>query len=663
MKKTGILILAVMLLGTACARKGADGQESAMGKKNSPVESVRDGEMQSGLPESTSDAEGDTPGSLAEASSGMDATGGRILTAVSAEEPLWAQVVQSGGESDGTLYTGLNLDGVGEADDEVYVSIYSLGDMEGDRVTVLRIHLGTGETMAHVFSVYGDFRLQTGRLFSPEKEAVLLEIKSPRDNGLEASVFVVDVSPADGNSGMPKSVLRLDTTRQPVVLDQGTLVSNTMFGTEIIDIEDSSLQGLHFHAGKWPLEDGTYAMANYVICWGGEDVAGWTQRDEYESAYEEYDGEKDSNAHVGMEEPLWAQCTQEGALFEGLNLDGIGEVDDAVYVSSYCFGDYKEEAVTVLWVHLGTGETQAEVLPVYGDISLRAGRLHLYGDDRGDDLLLGISDGQDGNGETAVYSVNVFPARHFSYDPYPLPFFYVNRDDDEFFLPASEDEEPEADVLGDAILDVDIKMDAEGKELFRQVLLGETPLLYVPDRNPENVSVAPYFVPYVSDGARAVNITDIPLIMDVYDLLMDIQNFAVADLDGDGEDEVILFVCGVAGDMSGKVILHRMGDEIYGYRSGWRTVWDLKTDGTYFYSSSITSQEDGIVSVAEFTETGYTIEKLYHATGNHVDGYTDFFVNGQPATEEEYNALEKIQDEKPDAEWYAFTEENINTIF
>ena len=77
---------------------------------------------------------------------------GRTLTATALDDtlaktedvPLWAKGV----ETEKKLFKGLNLDGIGDSDDEAYISIYQFGDYEEDRITVMRIHLGTGETIA-----------------------------------------------------------------------------------------------------------------------------------------------------------------------------------------------------------------------------------------------------------------------------------------------------------------------------------------------------------------------------------------------------------------------------------------------------------------------------------------------------------------------------------
>ena len=134
---------------------------------------------------------------------------------------------------------------------------------------------------------------------------------------------------------------------------------------------------------------------------------------------------------------------------------------------------------------------------------------------------------------------------------------------------------------------------------------------------------------------------------------MKIMGYTVLDLDGDGQTEVVLSVIGVAGDMSGSLILHRIGNRIYGYPVDYRTLMDLKADGTYSYSDSIVTAEGGICSITGFTETGYTIDKITYGKGTYA-GWDTFVVNHRPATEEEFFAAEQTQRDKPDAAWYDF---------
>lgn len=63
-----------------------------------------------------------------------------IEDTVDAEDvPFWT----TGNQTDGELFQNLNLDGIGDFDDEAYVSIYQFGDYE-EKITVVSIHLGTG---------------------------------------------------------------------------------------------------------------------------------------------------------------------------------------------------------------------------------------------------------------------------------------------------------------------------------------------------------------------------------------------------------------------------------------------------------------------------------------------------------------------------------------
>ena len=190
-----------------------------------------------------------------------------------------------------------------------------------------------------------------------------------------------------------------------------------------------------------------------------------------------------------------------------------------------------------------------------------------------------------------------------------------------------------------------IKSEADDENILKRVLLGDAEFTYVNNGNIETM-----------------NITDVPSIFDPDDSYMKIWDFSVVDLDGDGGEEAILFVVGVAGDMGGKMILHQIGDEVYGYKSDNRTLVELKTDGTFEFSDPTGVVEGGFGSITDFSEHGYTIDKISYGTGTY-EGWSTFVVDHQSATEEEYFDAAAIQNEKSDAEWYDFTEENIKAAF
>lgn len=186
----------------------------------------------------------------------------------------------------------------------------------------------------------------------------------------------------------------------------------------------------------------------------------------------------------------------------------------------------------------------------------------------------------------------------------------------------------------------DLGMNASVDETLKSVLLGDSRFCYL------------------SDGKiGTITIADVPSLFDANDPSMKIWQFAVVDLNRDGEDEVILFVVGAAGDAGGKVILHKIDGTVYGYITDNRTLVDLKTDGTFNYSDPTGVIEAGIAVITDFSETGYMVDKISYATGTY-EGWNSFVVDYQPATEEEYQNAVSEQDKKQNAEWYDFNSEN-----
>ena len=192
---------------------------------------------------------------------------------------------------------------------------------------------------------------------------------------------------------------------------------------------------------------------------------------------------------------------------------------------------------------------------------------------------------------------------------------------------------------------------------YYSVLLGMSDFtLRVPRWNDEGVT-----------EERSANIADVPDAFDPYDDYMKLWNFAVVDMDGDGADEVLVYACGVAGDMGGYLLLDDWGDgnirgTVFNAGNHWSNRWfqDLKTDGTFqcsdatgvgWYSvSTLSFQADGVIAKDDLARA---------ESPNHGESFDSFFVNHQEATREEFEAVLAEQDAKPDAVWYDFTPENL----
>lgn len=161
------------------------------------------------------------------------------------DEPFWAESTQSDGQS----YVKLNLDGIGENDDSIFMSIYRWGDsVWGDQSSaiVLRVHLGTGETLSSIIPVAGDYSLQTGKLFSTKKDAVIIEVEVPHSNYSAANIFVFDIYGTGEVDPFPSIVERLNTYSANVVLSGGEELPSESLesGTIVTNIGAHDRQGL-----------------------------------------------------------------------------------------------------------------------------------------------------------------------------------------------------------------------------------------------------------------------------------------------------------------------------------------------------------------------------------------------------------------------------------
>ena len=111
--------------------------------------------------------------------------------------------------------------------------------------------------------------------------------------------------------------------------------------------------------------------------------------------------------------------------------------------------------------------------------------------------------------------------------------------------------------------------------------------------------------------------------------------YAVLDMDGDGKEEVL-----ISGWTSDILVLHEENGNIYGFDFTFRGMYNVKTDGSYYwntnqgntYGCSKLSFENGICSVVELNRAEF-----------REDGSSDFFVNGVKVAKGEYDsAIENI---------------------
>ena len=168
-----------------------------------------------------------------------------------------------------SLIKELNLDNCGGNDDECSIVIYRWGDLYPGIVS-LCVKLGTGDVFTRIIPTDGGYTFNVGKLFSERKDAIILEINSATSNLGAASVYVFDICKDNDMISKPTMVERLNTAELITDLYESQYISgkieeNTITllgpeisttgtitdGTKIVDIDESSLQGITlFFTGK-----------------------------------------------------------------------------------------------------------------------------------------------------------------------------------------------------------------------------------------------------------------------------------------------------------------------------------------------------------------------------------------------------------------------------
>ena len=178
------------------------------------------------------------------------------------------------------------------------------------------------------------------------------------------------------------------------------------------------------------------------------------------------------------------------------------------------------------------------------------------------------------------------------------------------------------------------------------------------------------FVLYQDEQTSSLaRIDDVPALISKDDPYVKISNFTVVDMDGDGTDEVLVWVCGITTDFSGYLLLRQENWTIYGTifdaHNNWSNRWfdDLKTDGTF--------------ECHDVLDRWHSISKLFFTVGGGTGIYGLTVIRNDPdydlesfmtvqkevTREEDWWAAVDAQKEKPDAVWYEFNKENIIAAF
>lgn len=110
-------------------------------------------------------------------------------------------------------------------------------------------------------------------------------------------------------------------------------------------------------------------------------------------------------------------------------------------------------------------------------------------------------------------------------------------------------------------------------------------------------------------------------------------------------------------------IFHCQNGIIYGCTLPYRAFEELKTDGTFLFSSG--AADSGIGKI-EFVNEKFSVKKLFHSE-SHYNANNElevlYFAKGAPCSSDEFDRAMRQQQKKSGAKWYDFTPENLNLIF
>ena len=160
---------------------------------------------------------------------------------------------------------------------------------------------------------------------------------------------------------------------------------------------------------------------------------------------------------------------------------------------------------------------------------------------------------------------------------------------------------------------------------------------------------------------RKLNLEDIKeVVTDDESISVVATKFSIIDLSGNGGKEIVLWLQINGVSDYGFEILRYQDGAVYGYTLPYREFIDLKTDGTFIFSGGAA---DSGIGKLEFSKDGFTVDKLYYSISQYNSNnelVVQYFANGTPCSEEDFNNAMSLQEEKANVSWYDLTNENVN---
>lgn len=141
--------------------------------------------------------------------------------------------------------------------------------------------------------------------------------------------------------------------------------------------------------------------------------------------------------------------------------------------------------------------------------------------------------------------------------------------------------------------------------------------------------------------------------------------FSINDMDGDGHAEILLqrddvnSLTGVSFPYS-IVILHYEEGKVVGYSFVYRALSDVKTDGTFQYSSS--AFDNGFGRLQFIGDAAEMLALAYEKPADTIKSEAvdmEYYIWDKPVTAAQYELFSETQLQKENVKWYEFDDANI----
>lgn len=164
---------------------------------------------------------------------------------------------------------------------------------------------------------------------------------------------------------------------------------------------------------------------------------------------------------------------------------------------------------------------------------------------------------------------------------------------------------------------------------------------------------------FSTDNKKNLYLNDFLTNKEIYGTTFKVTHFTVLDMDGDKAPEVVLELS-VGDEPEFYEVLHYINGIVYGYLIVYRGLEELKSDGTFHFSSGAADNGWGKL---RFESSDFKTDILGYSKSSQgdVNLTISYFINNKPVTKESFDSFTNEQSRKKDAVWYEFSQNNIET--